>query len=183
MKIQSNKISYIGLFAAGFLSTLALAIPALSLNASAQSVLQENPGGLQSQTGQTQNANNNLGQTGTPQTQNSGSQDVLQQNGTRPLGVVSDPDQQTPEAVAQPSDSLRTDVASEEESSNTFLYILGGLVLAALVIFGFRLMRTDRQQAVQNAADFETPEITPEPLPAQKKKKSAKKKRKKGGRR
>lgn len=154
------------LFAAAILSPL---------TTSAQSTLQPTGGSLQPQTGQAQaNSSNNLNQTGGVQA-NNGNQSFLNQSGLRPLGVVSDPNQKTPDGVATPSTSLRTEVINNEKGSSTLPYIaLGSL---AIVIVGVvYLWRAERKPELVQAGEIL---IEPEPAPVVKrvKKKSRKKRR------
>ena len=143
----------------------------------AQTSLQNTGGAPLQQSGQTQPTNNSQAQTGTPQANNG--QSVLNQRSTQSLGVVSDPTQTTPEAVANPSQTLKADVAAEKTSNTLPASILLGL-LAALsglaIITGWLY---GRRQADEEVALEEESEFTPEPSKPFKKQKRPKKKRKK----
>ena len=87
--------------------------------------------GLQPQGGapQTQEARNT--QNDVRSLQNNQGQDVLSQGGSFPLGVVSDPNQLRPDAVVQPSPTLKTEVAQEADPDSTSVF---GLVIGSLVV-------------------------------------------------
>ena len=154
-------------------SLLALAVPA-----GAQSLTPGgNNAGLQSQTGQTQTTTNSLNQTGG--LQNNNSQPALNNSGTRPLGVVSDPRQTTPDAVAQPSGTLKTDITPTGSSTAAWLIPVTVVVLAAIAAFAWaRAKRSPQNSAAAQAEP--APIIRPEPVkPRKKRSGTPKKKRKK----
>ena len=141
--------------------------------------LQPSASSLQPQTGQAQAPNSNLSQTGAVQN-NSGGQSFLNQSGLLPLGVVSDPDQTSPDAVTTPGQIPET--SPPTESSNGVLLFVAGSLLAVAVIGVTILWRSDRKVPVQPVRIEETV-ITPEPVVKRPKKdKQSRKKRRKAGR-
>lgn len=144
----------------------------------AQAPLQNTGGAPLQQRGQARPTNNSQVQTGTPQANNG--QSVLNQRSTQPLGVVSDPTQTTPEAVANPSQTLQTNVTPEKISSSTlpvslvlgFLAVLAGAAIIVGWLYG-------RRQADEETAFEEENAFAHEPSRAFKKQKRPKKKRKK----
>ena len=167
-------------------SVLAVAAVIISVasvaTAGAQSLTPGSDGaGLQSQTGQTQQTTNSLNQTGG--LQNNNTQPALNDNGVRPLGVVSDPSQTTPDAVAQPTGTLKTDI-TPTESSNTSWIIAGIVVLLGIAAVIFWTRTGSRMQAAESAQIESAPVVKPEPIkPRKKRSNTPKKKRKKSSRR
>lgn len=140
-----------------------------------------NSAGLQSQTGQTQQTTNSLNQTGA--LQNNNSQPALTDNGVRPLGVVSDPGQTTPDAVAQPSGTLKTDITPTDTSEAPWL-IAAVVVLLGIIAAYFWIRTGNRMQAAETAQAEPAPVVRPEPIkPRKKKSNTPKKKRKKSNQR
>lgn len=169
---------------------LVLGIASVMGPANAQSPLQGAGSGLQQQTAPGQNSINTQKQTGTLQNNNGGA--VLNQGGSRPLGVVSSPNQAEPEIVATPSNTLKTEVG-QEESSNGLLIVLAiiSLAIALLGVYFLRrkpggepealswpdgnATRTDsRATHIEVASEpvTEKPLVRPEPMPVKPRKKS-----------
>lgn len=170
-----DRVSNIALLAAFIMAGAATPAAAQSLTPGGDAA------GLQSQTGQTQTTTESLNQTGS--LQNNNSQPVLTDNGVRPLGVVSDPDQTTPDAVAQPSETLKTDI-TPEESSNTYWLIALGVVLLGIAAACIWTRTGKRMQSAEMAQIEPEPVVRPEPAkPRKKRSNTPKKKRKKSGRR
>lgn len=146
----------------------------------AQSNLQPSTSGLQPQSGQSQAPTSNLNQTGAVQS-NSGGQSFLNQSTLRPLGVVSDPKQTTPEAIAAPSQTLKTDITDEEEGDSILPLLAGGSAL--IVIIGVAVLwRGERREPVRPAV-VEESVVIPEPVKRVKKDKKSRKKRRQQNRR
>lgn len=147
-----------------------LLITAIATPSSAQSFLQ-NSSGLQQQTGQTQNSASTEQQAGT--LQNNNSQAVLDQSGYRPLGVVADPKQSTPDVVVQPNSSLRTETASGSVKKSVVPYLF--VILFVLIVTGVYIISRGRKNPAEPVT--EPTFVRPEPLPAVKPKKNKKKRR------
>jgi GDSL-like Lipase/Acylhydrolase family len=106
----------------------------------AQSNLQPGTTNLQNQTQQTQNTGSLQTKTGNVQT--SGDQSSLQDKSLQPLGVVSDPKQQTSGSVVQPSSDLSTDKPEEQPQNSSSLAIpVIGVVAITLLIAYFTITR------------------------------------------
>lgn len=101
---------------------------ALGSSASAQTNLQNSASNLQQQASQTQNTRNLQEQTGQLQTNSPGQ--ALSKNQPKSLGVVSDPKQTTPEAVAIADPNLKTDLTKTDENSS-----VKGFVAILLIFF------------------------------------------------
>jgi LPXTG-motif cell wall-anchored protein len=166
---------------------LSTGLAAASVSAANAQVLDPGAGassGLQSQTGQTQTTTEALNQTGSVQTNNT--QSTLSQSSSQPLEVVSDPKQTTPDAVALPSTTLKTDI-TETGGSNTGWYILGGLLAFMTLLTLYYIFKPDPQERAKASSDVRAepaPVIRPEPIkPPKKRSKQPKNKRKKSSRR
>lgn len=160
LTIRTLSVSLLGVFAS----------VAVISTATAQSTLQGATSGVQPQTQQTQQTANTQNQSGTLQ-DNSG--EVLNQSVPRPLGVVSSPNQITPDAVVAPSSTLKTEVGTESSTNNRFIFIaIGSLVIVAIGIYV--LQRSPESKVVEAPQ----PKIKPEPLKVPKKKRQNQKKKK-----
>lgn len=147
-----------------------------SVSVSAQSLLQNTTNQLQPQAGQAQNTNNSQPQTSNVQSSTSS---PLNQSGQRPLGVVSDPKQTTPDAVVLPSNTLKTDV-TPNENQNTLQYVAFGSLVIALAGLAYYLKTKPKAQKFAE----QTPKIyEPKPeliqVPKIKKPKRSRRQRKK----
>lgn len=155
------------LFTALFLVSVFIANPGIS----AQSVLQDSRGSLQPQSEPTQTSANTQQQEGTLQTNNGAS--ALNQASNIPLGVVSSPNQTTPEAVVPPSDTLKTDF-SEQNSGSVWPYIAA--VSGVIALVGILFLR--RKPGSQEQEIVDMPIIRPEPSKPKKRRSPAKAKAK-----
>lgn len=157
----------------------------LTSSAGAQASLQSGSGGLQPQLGQAQDSLNTQKETGTVQDNNGTS--LLSQNGNRPLGVVSSPNQTTPDAIVTPSSTLKTDLSPkpEDNSGRNRVLIAAGLFIIGLVVvtYNFRVRPVITIRDKSTAPTPDPPIIKPEPVKpkskAAKKRKAGKSKKKK----
>jgi hypothetical protein len=153
----------------------------LAGNLSAQSLPQSSPNSLQSQTGQAQATGGAQNQVGT--LQNNNGQNALGQASQRPLGVVSDPDQTTPEAVVTPSPTLTTDVAEDEGPDNALRNIIVVIALGFIIIFLYRRLIKEDEPVAQQDENQPASRPAPEFTQSVKKPKKPRKKRKKSNQR
>lgn len=172
--------------AIGLASAITL-MPAVSF---AQSTLQNTTkSSLQPQTAPTQQSAGTQNQVGTLQNNNGSS--VLNQSGSRPLGVVSSPGQTKPTTVVAPSTTTKAEIAKLNNNSHLpqILLAIGALVVAIIGTVILRRMPSAPSQADVSRGEIvpEKSVIKPEPLPVKSVKKSRKqqrrKKKKKSGQR
>lgn len=155
------------------LCLLALITGSLIGTVNAQTTLQGAQSGLQQQTGQAQPSVSTQDQTGSVQNTNQSS--LLDRKSSGSLGVVSSPNQVTPEVTVSPSSNLKTDISQTERSSKKPLFIIVGSLLV-VVIGVIILRRPTNTPQIQIEAK---PIVKPEPLKIPKKsKKSTRKQRK-----
>lgn len=163
-----------------FIVAFTLVVTLLGTTVSAQSALQSSGGAIQSQTGQAQNSANTQNQTGTLQ-QNNG-QTVLTQSGAKPLGVVSDPNQTTPQSVVQPSNTLKTDITKAKNSSTSWIVVV--IIVATIIGISALFLYLNRSQkpvtkvvTTKPAKKVVIPELT-KPVVHKKKKQTRRKRQK-----
>jgi hypothetical protein len=164
-------------FSIGLLATTAV----ISGSVSAQADLQNSGGGLQSPSSSSQQTSTELNQTGGLQNV-SGQETLSQSSGLLPLGVVSNPEQATPDAIAQPSSTLKTDLTTNEHSSGIKWWITILLALCGVGLYFATLRRkhvTGEAPKPNKTTKFVEPQIIPEPLarPSKKTKKSRRQRR------
>ncbi len=162
------------------LSLILVAGVTLPVSASAQSSLQNTNNNIQSQTGQAQNSANTQNQVGTLQNNNTASQ--LNQAGGQPLGVVSNPNQTSPEAVAQPSSDLKTDI-TKDGGMNWWLVVIAVTILIFIVLCWLAIREPyapNKPAAKQVKEPAPAKEVRPEPVKTPKKKKTIAKSNRQG---
>lgn len=150
-----------------------LGVILLSVNDISAQSLQGAGGKLQQQTAPDQNSLNTQSQTGTLQNNNSSS--VLNKAARKPLGVVSQPNQIVPDVVAEPSNTLKTEVSTPEDSNALPVILAVGSLAIALA--GIYILRRKQPQPpaknVSHDENIDTPKevkteepvATPDPLP------------------
>ena len=181
--LNRQSINILNLFGAGIVSLLFF-VCLIPPKAYGQAALQPSTSSLQPQTGQAQAPTSNLNQTG-PVQSNTGGQSFLNQSGLQPLGVVSDPNQSTPDAIATPGQTLKTDITKEEDASILPYIAAGSLIIVVLGVVA--LWRSPRKipeetQSVRGES-FEENVIAPEPVKRIKKAKKSRRKRRKANQR
>jgi hypothetical protein len=166
---------------AGFL----LAITLIGGTSFAQSPVQNTntTNGLQPQASSTQQSASTQNQVGTLQNNDGGT--VLNQAGNKSLGVVSSPNQTTPEAVVAPSKTTKADITAIPKTSKApfILWVVGILFAAGIGVLIFRSYRGDQPLQNNLKSDVSTeksptqPETQRAKLPKDRKQQRRKKKK------